>query len=84
MIDSKFVNYFYAGRVCQFYLDNKDLDLIESVGFLIPKLDGIKISELKKIVQNLIAKDGFVLKSRILPKRNGWRLFFEKTKDSKI
>ena len=84
MTDSKFVNYFYAGRVYQFYLDNKDLDLIESVGFLIPKLDGIKISELKKIVQNLIAKDGFVLKSRILPKRNGWRLFFEKTKDSKI
>lgn len=81
MADSKFVNYFYAGRVYQFYqfyLDNKDLDLIESVGFLVPKLDSIKISELKKIVQNLIAKDGFVLKSRILPRQNGWRLFFEK------
>lgn len=83
-IDSKFVNYFYTGRVYQFYLDNKDLDLIESVGFLVPKLDGIKILELKKMVQNLIAKDGLVLKNRILPKRNGWRLFFEKTKDSEI
>lgn len=84
MTDSKFVIYFYAGRLYQFYLDNKDLDLIESVGFLVPKLDNIKISELKKMVQNLIGKDDFVLKSRILPKRNGWRLFFEKTKDSKI
>ena len=81
MADNKFVNSFYAGRVYQFYLDNKDLDLIESFGFLVPKLDSIKISEVKKMVQNLIEKDGFVLKSRILPKRNGWRLFFEKTKD---
>ena len=84
MTDNKFVIYFYVGRVYQFYLDNKDLDLIESVGFLVPKLDGIKISELKKMVPNLIVKDGFVLKSRIFPKRNGWRLFFEKIKDSKI
>ena len=53
MTDNKFVNYFYAGRIYQFYLDNKDLDLIESVGFLVPKLESIKISELKKIVQNL-------------------------------
>ena len=84
MTDSKFVNYFYAGRVYQFYLDNKDSELIESVGFLVPKLDSIKISDLKKIVQNLIAKDDFVLKSRILLKRNGWRLSFEKAKDNKI
>lgn len=76
--------YFCVGRLYQFYLDNKDLDLIESIGFLVPKLDGIKISELKKMVQNLIAEDGFVLKSRTLPKRYGWRLFFEKTKDNKI
>lgn len=77
-IDIKFVNYFYAGRIYQFYLDNKNEETIDCIGFLIPKLDGIKISELKKMVQNLIVKDGFVLKSRILPKRNGWRFFFEK------
>ena len=77
-IDIKFVNYFYAGRIYQFYLDNKIEGTIDCIGFLVPKIEGIKIGELNKLVQKLIAKDGFALKSHILPKRNGWRFFFEK------
>lgn len=74
-------NYFYAGRIYQFYLDNKDLlfnGITTDLGFLIPKgNEEVDISTIKKLVIGLIKDEKVSLKCRVLCKKNGWRLSFK-------
>ena len=78
-MDIEFINSFYAGRVYQFYLDNEEELLkgyITELNFLVPKIEGIEISKLKKILKNLIG-DNTLIKCSATPKRNGWRFNFK-------
>lgn len=78
-MDNYFLNYFYVGRVYQFYLDNiKEFpkEVVEELGFLIPKKDGIEIIKIKKLLNKLIEKENIIIKHSALPKRNGWRIKF--------
>lgn len=78
-MENNFINYFYTGRIYQYYLDNKEILVegkIKNLGFLIPKKDGIEISKVKKMVKVLIEEDGIIIKCTTLPKRYGWRFSF--------
>ena len=78
-MESKFIDYFFAGRVYQYYLDNEE-DLvsgkIKELGFLVAKKEGLNIANLKKLVKALVEKDGIIIKCSALPKKNGWRFRF--------
>ena len=78
-MESNVLNYFYAGRIYQFYLDNKEI-LIEGrnrdFGFLVPKKEGIEIAKLKRVVKGLVEKDGVTVKCSTLLKRRGWKFEF--------
>lgn len=79
IMEINFVNYFYAGRIYQYYLDNEENlvnGLIKELGFLVPKQEGIEISKLKKSIKGLVEKNGIIVKCSSLPKRNGWRFCF--------
>ena len=79
MMENSVLNYFYTGRIYQFYLDNKDFlakGQTRELGFLVPKKEGIEIAKIKKMVNSLIKNDGIVIKSSALPKRGGWRISF--------
>lgn len=79
IMEINFTNHFYAGRIYQYYLDNKETlskGLIKELGFLVPKKEGIEIAKLKSMIKVLVEKDGVIVKCSTLPKKNGWRFSF--------
>lgn len=71
MMNIEFINYFYAGRIYQYFLDNQDN--LQELGFLVPKKEGIDISKLKTLVKGLLNTKQVSVECNALPKRNGWR-----------
>lgn len=71
MKNIEFINYFYAGRIYQYFLDNQDS--LQELGFLVPKKEGIDITKIKSLVKGLLNTKQVLVKCNILPKRNGWR-----------
>lgn len=78
-MEIEFINHYYAGRIYQYYLNNEEdlVDgLIKELNFLVSKVEGVKISVLKKLANKLIENDGVIIKCNTLPKRNGWKFNF--------
>ena len=71
MKNIEFINYFYAGRIYQYFLDNQDS--LQELGFLVPKKEGIDIAKIKALVKSLLNTKPVLVKCNVLPKRNGWR-----------
>ena len=71
MMNIEFINYFYAGRIYQYFLDNQDS--LQELGFVVPKKEGIDIVKIKTLVKGLLNTKQVSVKCNALPKRNGWR-----------
>lgn len=77
---NEFINHYYAGRIYQYYLDNEEnlvTGLIKELNFLVPKVEGVEINKLKKLVNKLVREEDIIIKCCSLPKRNGWKFNFK-------